>query len=142
MTKGSTAYGPPTSLFRTAGPLLTRRTPAPTAFPTSKRTGPTCGPTALSERAGMTEVELLTAAERDLVTTQWNDTARDVPALMLPELFTAQVARTPDAVALICGGQSWSYAELDARSNRLARHLIGLGAGPERLVAVALGSEE
>ena len=86
----------------------------------------------------MTEVELLTAAERDLVTRQWNDTARDVPALMLPELFTAQVARTPDAVALVCGDRAWSFAELDARSNRLARHLIELGAGPERLVAVAL----
>ena len=83
-------------------------------------------------------VELLTAAERELVTAGWNDTARDVPAAVLPDLFTAQAARTPDAVAVECGGESWSYAELDACSSRLARYLIELGAGPERLVAVAL----
>jgi nonribosomal peptide synthetase DhbF len=83
-------------------------------------------------------VELLTAAERELVTAGWNDTARDVPGVVLPGLFAAQAARTPGAVAVVCGGVSWSYAELDARSSRLARYLVGLGAGPERLVAVAL----
>ncbi|HJP80543.1 MAG TPA: amino acid adenylation domain-containing protein [Pseudonocardiaceae bacterium] len=86
----------------------------------------------------ISRAELLTPAERELVVSQWNDTARDVPAVVLPELFAAQAARTPDAVALELGSVSWSYAELDARSSRLARHLIGLGAGPERLVAVAL----
>ncbi|HEY0936494.1 MAG TPA: hypothetical protein VGD91_22495, partial [Trebonia sp.] len=65
-------------------------------------------------------MELLSAAERELVVSGWNDTARDVPAVVLPELFAAQVARTPDAVAVECGGVSWSYAELDARSSRLA----------------------
>ncbi|MGE5826801.1 MAG: hypothetical protein ACM30G_00345, partial [Micromonosporaceae bacterium] len=63
------------------------------------------------------EVEPLTAAERDLVTTQWNDTARDVPTLTLPDLFTTQAARTPDAIAVTCADVSWTYAELDARSN-------------------------
>ncbi|MEU2169547.1 amino acid adenylation domain-containing protein, partial [Micromonospora chersina] len=80
----------------------------------------------------------MTAAERDLVTSRWNDTARTVPPSTLPDLFAARVARTPDAVAVTCGTASWTYAELDARSNRLARYLIGAGAGPERLVAVAL----
>ncbi|MCW2935966.1 MAG: hypothetical protein JWM19_6928, partial [Actinomycetia bacterium] len=86
----------------------------------------------------MSEVELLSAAERELVTAGWNDTAWDVPAVVLPDLFTGQAARTSDAVAVECGGVSWSYAELDARSSRLARYLIGLGAGPEGLVAVAV----
>ncbi|MFC8904635.1 amino acid adenylation domain-containing protein, partial [Micromonospora sp. NPDC057140] len=83
-------------------------------------------------------MEPMTAAERDLVTNRWNDTARTVPPSTLPDLFAARVARTPDAVAVTSGGVSWTYAELDARSNRLARYLIGAGAGPERLVAVAL----
>jgi non-ribosomal peptide synthetase component F len=54
---------------------------------------------------------------------------RDVPAVVLPELFTVQAAATPDAVAVVHGGVSWTYAQLDAWSNRLARYLIRLGAG-------------
>ena len=54
-------------------------------------------------RAGVTEVQRPTPADRHLIPTHWNDTARDVPALTLPELFTAQAARTPDAVAVVSG---------------------------------------
>ncbi|MEU2172570.1 amino acid adenylation domain-containing protein, partial [Micromonospora chersina] len=82
--------------------------------------------------------DALTPTERGFVTGRWNDTDRDVPALPLPGLFAAQVARTPHATAITYGDQSLTYTELDARSNQLARHLITLGAAPERLVAVAL----
>ncbi|MFC7831094.1 AMP-binding protein, partial [Streptomyces sp. NPDC057375] len=58
--------------------------------------------------------------------------------LSLPELFERQVASSPDAVAVVCGGEEVSFGELNARVNRLARHLVGLGVGPERLVALAL----
>ncbi|MEU6595209.1 amino acid adenylation domain-containing protein [Streptomyces sp. NPDC046881] len=59
-------------------------------------------------------------------------------AATLPELFEAQAARTPDAVAVADSSTRLSYGELNARANRLARVLAGKGVGPEALVAVAL----
>ncbi|MFF9984849.1 AMP-binding protein, partial [Streptomyces erythrochromogenes] len=84
------------------------------------------------------EIDVLGVEERRRVLVEWNDTVRGVPDATLPELFEAQVARTPDAVGVVCGGVELSYGELNARANRLARHLVACGAGPERLVAVAL----
>ncbi|MEU9379302.1 amino acid adenylation domain-containing protein [Streptomyces sp. NPDC048255] len=83
-------------------------------------------------------VDLLDPAVRQQVLAEWNDTARDVPAQTLPQLFEAQAARTPDAVAVIQGDEQLSYAELNARANRMARYLIGHGVGPEQLVALSL----
>jgi amino acid adenylation domain-containing protein len=85
----------------------------------------------------VSDVDVLTAAERRELA-RWNDTARDIPAVTVPELFQQQVARTPDAPAVISGDVTLSYAELNQRANRLARYLITLGAGPERLVAIAM----
>ncbi|MFE7275304.1 amino acid adenylation domain-containing protein [Streptomyces sp. NPDC057623] len=59
-------------------------------------------------------------------------------AATLPELFARQAARTPDATAVVHDGTGLTYAELDARAQRLARVLAARGAGPERLVALAL----
>ncbi|MFD4599967.1 non-ribosomal peptide synthase/polyketide synthase [Streptomyces sp. NPDC058464] len=84
------------------------------------------------------DLDLLDEDERTRVLSAWNDTARPVPALTLPELFRAQAARTPDATALVFEEQRLTYAELDARVEHTARVLAGLGAGPERTVAVAL----
>ncbi|MGW2028304.1 amino acid adenylation domain-containing protein, partial [Streptomyces decoyicus] len=77
-------------------------------------------------------------AELLRVPAEWNDTAREVPATGLRELFEAQVALTPDADAVICGTARLSYAELNSRANRLARRLLARGVGPEDYVAVAL----
>ena len=54
------------------------------------------------------------------------------------QLIEAQVARTPDALALVCGEHHLTYRELNRRANQLAYHLLGLGAGPEHLVGVCL----
>ncbi|WP_164904304.1 non-ribosomal peptide synthetase [Streptomyces albidoflavus] len=86
----------------------------------------------------VTRVGLLDDAERRCVTEEWNDTAGPLPDETLAGLFAGQAARTPDAVALVSDGTEVTYAELDQRSDRLARHLIGLGAAPETLVGVAL----
>src|SRR6185436_11356591 len=65
------------------------------------------------------DVVWVSAAETARVVSEWNDTALPVPEVCLPELFEGQVARTPDAVAVVCGEDRLSYAELDARANRL-----------------------
>ncbi|WP_338900577.1 amino acid adenylation domain-containing protein [Streptomyces sp. TG1A-60] len=84
------------------------------------------------------DLEVLEGTERESVLVRWIDTGRHVPATTLPELFRAQAARTPDALALVYGEQRLTYAELDARVERTARVLAGRGVGPERTVAVAL----
>ncbi|MBZ9641276.1 amino acid adenylation domain-containing protein, partial [Streptomyces sp. PSKA30] len=68
----------------------------------------------------------------------WNDTARDVPPVTLPELFQTRAARTPDATAVLYEGLRLTYAELNTRANRLARLLVVRGAGPEQRVAVMM----
>ncbi|MCK1705233.1 AMP-binding protein, partial [Bradyrhizobium sp. 146] len=54
------------------------------------------------------------------------------------ELFEAQVAKMPDAVAVVHEDERLSYGELNARANRLAHHLIGLGVKPDQPVAICL----
>jgi amino acid adenylation domain-containing protein/non-ribosomal peptide synthase protein (TIGR01720 family) len=86
----------------------------------------------------LSRIDILDAGERDLVLHHWNDTAHAVPDTTLPALFEAQVARTPDNTAVVYGDSAVSYAELNARANRLARLLVERGAGPEQTVALAL----
>ena len=84
------------------------------------------------------QLPILAAAERDTILRGWNDTARATAPATLPELFAAQAARTPDAVAVIFEDRSLSYAALDAHANRLAHHLQGLGVGPETMVGLCV----
>ena len=82
---------------------------------------------------------VIPAAERQQVLGEWNETG-DAPerGSCLHDLFAAQAARTPEATALVDGRRRWSYAELDAGSNRLARQLRRLGVGPEARVGLCL----
>src|SRR5688500_3580894 len=65
-------------------------------------------------------------------------------ATTIPALFEAAAARAPEAPALACEGVGLTYDELDARTNRLARHLLALdaGVGPEATVALLLPRSE
>ncbi|RJQ75871.1 non-ribosomal peptide synthetase [Amycolatopsis panacis] len=83
-------------------------------------------------------IDLLDPAERQRVVHEWNATTRPHPVATWPELFEAQVAKTPDATAVVFEDVAVSYAQLNARANRLAHALIEAGVGPERLVALAL----
>ena len=83
-------------------------------------------------------IELLGAHERHQVVAEWNQTSHEVPEATLGELFAAQAARSPDSVALVFQDQALSYAELDRRSNALARLLARKGAGPESVVGLLL----
>ncbi|MEV5831745.1 amino acid adenylation domain-containing protein, partial [Spirillospora sp. NPDC052242] len=86
----------------------------------------------------LSSIDLLDDAERALLLDEWNDTAVHVEPCVVPDLVEAQAARTPAATAVVAGAARLTYAELNARANRLARHLIGLGVGPEDFVALAL----
>ncbi|WP_432091965.1 non-ribosomal peptide synthase/polyketide synthase [Streptomyces sp. NRRL F-5630] len=81
---------------------------------------------------------LLDEAERHRVLVEWNATAHDVPALTWPRLFAEQVAARPGEIALVHEEEQLTYAELDARAARLAHALVARGAGPERVVALAV----
>ncbi|MFF5307676.1 amino acid adenylation domain-containing protein, partial [Streptomyces sp. NPDC013161] len=83
-------------------------------------------------------VDVLDAGERRLVLEGWNDSGVELSETFVPELFAAQVGRTPDAVAVVAGGESVTYRELDARANRLARYLIAQGVGAESVVGLCL----
>ena len=91
------------------------------------------------ERQAVERVALLGAEERHRLLVEWNATATDYPREQcIHELFEAQVARTPDAVAVVFGDVALSYSELNARANRLAHHLIGLGVKPDDRVAICV----
>ena len=86
----------------------------------------------------LSSLPLLSAAEREQQLAAWNDTGRGYPVVCIQELFEAQVARTPEAVALVFESQEFTFAELNRRANRLAVHLQDLGVGPETLVGICV----
>ena len=81
---------------------------------------------------------LLDEAERHQVLVEWNDTACPFPDGVCMSSFEDQVRRSPDAVAVVFGESSLTYAELNARANRLAHWLRELGVGPEVMVGLAV----
>ncbi|MEU1591136.1 amino acid adenylation domain-containing protein, partial [Micromonospora sp. NPDC005710] len=83
-------------------------------------------------------VTVVDAVERHRMLVEWNDAPAAPVDSTLPELFSAQVARTPQAPAVTSGGTTVTYAELDARAERLARVLVTRGVRPDSVVGVCL----
>src|SRR5205085_4659161 len=81
---------------------------------------------------------LLSEEEREKVLVEWNQTAAESSQMTLPQLFEAQVKRTPEAVALVFNNKRITYNELNRRANQLAHHLMEQGVGPEQLVGVCM----
>jgi amino acid adenylation domain-containing protein len=87
----------------------------------------------------VSELPLLSTAERHQLLTEWNRTEADLPEWeCVHRLFEAQAERTPGAVALVFGEEEVTYRELNRRANQLAHHLRGLGIGPEVLVGICV----
>lgn len=84
------------------------------------------------------ELDLLLPGERETLLHEWNGPAARVPDATIPALLRARAAATPSATALVAGDATLTFAELDARSNQLARLLLARGAGPGRRVALLL----
>jgi amino acid adenylation domain-containing protein/thioester reductase-like protein len=87
----------------------------------------------------LSDLPVLTAAEKHTLLTEWNNTQTDYPQdLCIHQLFEAQVEKTPDAVAVVFQEQSLTYQELNQRANQLAHYLIKQGVSPEVLVGICI----
>ncbi|CAK0449380.1 non-ribosomal peptide synthetase [Burkholderia pseudomallei] len=95
------------------------------------------GMTAGSANVSVARLPLLDEAEREQVVHEWNATERAYPIRQcIHQLFEAQAARTPNAIAI--GDERVTYAALNASANRLARHLRALGVVADTRVAVCI----
>jgi amino acid adenylation domain-containing protein len=87
----------------------------------------------------LADVRLLDDDERRRILHTWNETATPYPREQtIHQLFEAQAERTPSAVALVCGEEHLTYAELNARANRLAHYLREKGVGRESAVGILM----
>ena len=95
----------------------------------------------------LSNLPILTEAEKQLLLIEWNRTKKDYPTRKcIHELFEAQAERTPDAIAVVFPSASsghgedthLTYRELNARANRLAHYLSKLGVEPESLVGICV----
>lgn len=87
----------------------------------------------------ISELPMLTERERHQLLVEWNDTKTNYPSHnCIQELFEQQVSNTPDAFALGWDDRSITYAELNARANRLAHYLHNRGVTPDARVGVCI----
>ena len=87
----------------------------------------------------LSALPILSANERQRLLVDWNDTAITFPKdQYVHTLFETEAERSPNTLAVVCGDEQLTYAELNLKANQLAHHLRSLGIGPESLVGVLL----
>jgi natural product biosynthesis luciferase-like monooxygenase protein/amino acid adenylation domain-containing protein len=101
----------------------------PTAARLLEQLGVLLGSAADDPDLRLSELSILGNGEQAQVLAAAAGPAADHPAVAVHRLVEAQVARTPDADAVVIGGTTVSYGELNARANRVARRLRALGVG-------------
>jgi amino acid adenylation domain-containing protein len=84
------------------------------------------------------DLPLLTPAEQAQMLVEWNHTHRDYPNTCIHQLFEAQVARTPTAIAVVCEDDSITYHQLNRRANQLADRLHRMGVTADVLVGILM----
>ena len=85
----------------------------------------------------VSRIELLTAAERNQLLVEWNDTSRSFRnESSIPDLFETWASRAPEKIALAFGAERLTYEELNRRANQLAHHLRSYGAGEETRIGI------
>ncbi|MBD2775784.1 non-ribosomal peptide synthetase [Iningainema tapete] len=90
-------------------------------------------------QAKLSDLPLLTATELHTLIVEWNNTSTDWSSdVCIHELFEAQAAMTPDAIAVVFEEQKLTYRELNTRANQLAHYLRKLGVKPEVLVGICI----
>ncbi|WP_427156899.1 amino acid adenylation domain-containing protein [Aliinostoc sp. HNIBRCY26] len=89
-----------------------------------------------NQEQSISELPLLTEAERHQLLVEWNQTQAEYPKTCLHQLFEVQVEQIPDAVAVVFGEQKLTYKELNTRANQLAHYLQTLGVKPDVPVAI------
>ena len=90
-------------------------------------------------RQSVARLDILSDAERQQILVEWNDTATRYPAdQCIHQLFEAQVAKAPEAVAVVQDEEELTYGELNVRANRLAHHLRARGVGPDSRIAICV----
>ena len=94
---------------------------------------------ATNPKQQISELPLLTQAERHKLLVEWNNTFGEYPQdKCIHQLFEAQVEQQPDAIALVKENQQLTYRELNRRANQLAYYLRSLGVGPEVLIGICV----
>ncbi|MBG1264976.1 non-ribosomal peptide synthetase [Nostoc sp. WHI] len=93
----------------------------------------------VNQEVRISELPLLSQAERHQLLVEWNDTQADYPQdKCIHQLFEEQVRRTPDAVAVVFENEQLTYHELNCRANQLAHYLRFLGVGADVLVGICV----